>query len=38
VPKRREPVDTDYAVFSKFFKDVGSEMSKPRHFEGRSHG
>jgi len=28
VAKRHKPVDTDYAVFSKFLKDVGAEMEK----------
>jgi hypothetical protein len=27
VPKR-QPVDTDYAIFSEFFKEVGTEMAK----------
>jgi len=26
--KRHQPADTDYAVFSKFVKDVGAEMDK----------
>jgi hypothetical protein len=26
--KRHQPVDTDYAVFSPFMKDVGAEMGK----------
>jgi hypothetical protein len=25
---KRQPVDTDYATFSKYFKDVGLEMEK----------
>jgi hypothetical protein len=25
---KRQPVDTDYAVFSPFMKDVGAEMEK----------
>ena len=25
---KRQPVDTDYAVFSKFLKEVGAEMGK----------
>jgi hypothetical protein len=28
VAKRYKPVDTDYAVSSKFFADVGAEMAK----------
>ena len=28
VAKRHQPVDTDYAIFSKFFKEVGTEMAK----------
>jgi hypothetical protein len=25
---KRQPVDTDYAVFSKFLKEVGADMDK----------